>query len=105
MFLLVSGVPKDIGGQEPVRFVVPKQYHQIYVHIYIYIYTYIYIYPHIHKLHIHIYIYMDIHKYTHIQTHTHTYIYINILKRISIGYSGDAYFFQCGMRLVMWVER
>ena len=82
MFLLVSGVPKDIGGQEPVRFVVPKQYHQIYVYIYIYIHIYIYIYPHIHKLHIHTYIYMDIHKYTHIQTHTHIYIYKYFEKNI-----------------------
>ena len=105
MFLLVSGVPKDIGGQEPVRFVVPKQYHQIYVHIYIYIYIYIYISTYTQTAYTHIHIYGHTQIHTHTNTHTHIYIYINILKRISIGYSGDAYFFQCGMQLVMWVER
>ena len=30
--------------------------------------------------------------------------FVNILKRISIRYSGDAYSFQCGMQLLMWGE-
>ena len=84
MFLLVSGVPKDIGGQEPVRFVVPKQYHQIYVYIYIYIYIYTYIYISTYTqtayTHIHIYGHTQIH--THTNTHTHIYIYRYFEKNI-----------------------
>ena len=52
MFLLVSAVPKDSGGREPVSFVVSKQHHQ--KHIYGDIYIYI--------------IYLNISTYTHIYT-------------------------------------
>ena len=82
MFLLVSGVPKDIGGQEPVRFVVPKQYHQIYVHIYIYIYIYIYISTYTQTAYTHIHIYGHTQIHTHTNTHTHIYIYKYFEKNI-----------------------
>ena len=80
MFLLVSAVSKDSGGQEFVRFIVLRQYQQyIYIYIlYIFIHTYIYIHMH---TYIHIYIYIHIH--TKIYIYIHTYIYIYNIHRLA----------------------
>ena len=88
MLVLVSGVSKDCGDKELVRFMVPRQLLQqqkqprqqqkyIYIYIYIYIhihtykiYTYMYTYTHTKYIHtyIHIYIYIYIHIYTYMRT-------------------------------------
>ena len=46
LLVLVSGISKDSGGQELVRFIVSRQYQKTthtYIHTHIYIYKYIYI--------------------------------------------------------------
>ena len=42
-------------------------------------------------------------SYKHVSYEQFVYM-SNILKRISIGYSGDVYSFQCGVQLLIWGE-
>ena len=77
MFLLVSAVSKDSGGQEFVRFIVLRQYQQ-YIYIYIFIHTYIYIY-----ICTHTYIYIFIYTYTQRYIYIYTCIYIYNIHRLA----------------------
>ena len=96
MFLLVSAVSKDSGGQEFVRFIVLRQYQQyiyiyiyyisLYIRIYIYICTHTYIYIFIYtytQRYIYIYIYIYKYIYIYVYIYIYTYIYIYNIHRLA----------------------